>query len=65
MNTPTINAPSTEPGIDPRPPNNDVPPITTAVMVAKLISSNEIGEIEPTRPIATQAPKPQISPATA
>ena len=44
MNTPTINAPSTEPGIDPRPPNSDVPPITTAVIVAKLISSNEIAK---------------------
>ena len=64
MNTPTIIAPRTEPMIDPRPPNSEVPPITTAVIEARFTVSKAMGETDPTRPMAIQAAKPQITPAT-
>ena len=38
LKTPTIKAPNKEPIIVPRPPNNDVPPKTTAVIESKLPS---------------------------
>ena len=38
LKTPTIKAPNNEPIIVPRPPNYDVPPITTAVIESKLPS---------------------------
>ena len=36
--TPTISAPNSVPRIEPRPPNSEMPPITTAVMAWRLKS---------------------------
>ena len=62
MNTPTISAPNIIPMIDPRPPNKEMPPITTAVMLSILASCPEVGETEPIRPTSAQPAKAQISP---
>src|SRR6202044_732884 len=41
--TPTISAPPSVPMIDPLPPNSEVPPITTAVMLSRLEFSTALG----------------------
>ena len=64
MKTPTISAPKSVPRIEPRPPNSEMPPITTAVMLSILASWPEVGETEPMRPISAQPAKAQIRPAS-
>src|ERR1700733_4463565 len=61
--TPTISAPTSVPMIDPLPPNSDVPPITTAVMLSRLAFSPAVGLIAPTRPIRAQPAIAAIRPA--
>src|ERR1700722_2594521 len=63
-NTPTMSAPTSVPMIDPLPPNSDVPPITTAVMLSRLAFSPAVGLIAPTRPINAQPAIAAISPAS-
>ena len=55
------------PPSDPRPPNKEMPPITTAVIDWMLPITPVVaeGETDPNRPIITQAAKPQIKPTTA
>ena len=45
------------PRIEPRPPNSEMPPITTAVMDSILANWPEVGETEPMRPMSTQPAK--------
>ncbi len=65
--TPTISAPKIIPTIDPRPPNSDTPPITTAVIAWILPNCpvEAVGETEPNRPIITQPAMAQKNPASA
>ena len=44
---PTISAPISVPMIDPRPPNRLVPPMTTAVMLSRLVMAPPSGLIAP------------------
>ena len=62
MNTPTINAPNNAPKIEPRPPNSEMPPMTTAVMLSMLANCPTVGEIDPMRPTMAQPAKAQIRP---
>src|SRR6202021_1616677 len=61
--TPTISAPTSVPMIDPLPPNSDVPPITTAVMLSRLAFSPAVGLMAPTRPISAQPAIAAMRPA--
>src|SRR5271166_6940918 len=63
-NTPTISAPTTVPTIEPRPPNSEVPPITTAVMLLRFMFSPAVGLIAPTRPISAQPAIAAMRPAS-
>src|SRR5690349_7585159 len=64
-NTPTMSAPMSVPMIEPRPPNSEVPPITTAVIESRFAVCPACGLTPPMRPIRTQAATAQISPARA
>ena len=57
VKTPTISAPNSEPRMDPRPPNREIPPITTAVMLSILASWPDVGDTDPIRPIKAQPAK--------
>ena len=65
-NTPTISAPKKAPRIEPRPPNREIPPITTAVMDWMLPITPVVadGETDPKRPIITQPASPQMKPTS-
>ena len=54
---------SSVPMIEPRPPNRLVPPITTAVIESRFDIWPASGLTAPIRPISTQPPIAQISPA--
>src|SRR6185312_2712523 len=62
-NTPTIKAPMTVPTIEPRPPNSEVPPITTAVIESRLEVWPACGLTPPMRPMKAHAATAQIRPA--
>ena len=66
-NTPTINAPKNMPTMLPRPPNSEMPPITTAVIDWMLPNYpvDAVGDTDPNRPIITQPAMAQNSPASA
>jgi hypothetical protein len=57
-NTPTINAPSSVPTIEPRPPNRLVPPSTTAVMLSRFSVCPACGSPTPVREIDSSAAMP-------
>ncbi|MNT99256.1 hypothetical protein D3C72_2420620 [compost metagenome] len=61
---PTMSAPSSVPMIEPRPPNSEVPPITTAVMESRFAVWLPSGDTAPTRPISTQLASAQMKPAS-
>ncbi|MNY79193.1 hypothetical protein D3C86_2197210 [compost metagenome] len=50
------------PMMEPRPPNSDRPPITTAVMDSILANWPAVGETEPMRPMRAQPAKAQMRP---
>ena len=50
------------PRIEPRPPNSEMPPITTAVIDSMLANWPEVGDTEPMRPISTQPASAQMRP---
>ena len=63
-NTVTMRAPTSVPNSRPRPPNRLVPPITTAVIVSRLMSAAALLLADSERPSWTHAPIAYTSPAT-
>ena len=63
-NTVTMRAPTSVPNSRPRPPNRLVPPITTAVIVSRLMSAAALLLADSERPSCTHPPIAYTRPAT-